>query len=775
LTDSISRLIGFKKLINATLVFLLIIGVCDVAAQSGMKLKLLGLSVEGNDQTDTGLIIASSGLVVGEQLTAEMVQSSIRQLWQLNLFHDIKIIAEKQQLDGVFLLIRVSEYPRLEAWEIEGGKKIGEDAMEEAIDLSPGQVVKPSDTVRLRRKLQTKCEEKGYLLADITVELLVDQEKNLAGLKVDVDEGKKVKIKEITFSGNEAFIDKKLKKSFAETKEKGIFRSGKFNREKFDADLEILIGFYRENGYRDAQVLSDSIWYTEDKKRMLIDIQVEEGAQLYFGDVDFSGSDLFSVDELKRLLLFRPGEVFNQRKYDLTVRERIGSLFYDRGYIYAQIQPTLTPAGGDTLDVEFHIEAGNRFTVRKINITGNNKTREKVIRREFTIKPGNTFDVSKLRRSIREVAILNYFADVQPDIEDVSEDEVDLWVKVEEKPTDQANLSAGYSERDGMIGALGFSAPNLFGSGQQGNFEWNFGNQYNSFSIGYTEPWLFDKEMLVGGSFYHIKRRWTEGFTERLIGGSVHLGKRFAWPDDYFRGDWIYRIERSQNTNIEDSIAEEIDPDKRISSSLTQIITRDSRDFVEFPTRGSVASLSTELAGGPLQGHDRYHKHILSIDWYTPIFKKIVMFNHFQYGYMDALSSADQDIPHLEYFYMGGSGLSLGTSLRGYEERTVGQSSTTGGVSAQGAKSKLKTTVEMRVQMVDNPTIYGLAFAEAGNTWLNFVRTDPFDLRRSAGFGVRIYMPMIGLIGLDYGYGFDKDASGREPGWTPHFQFGRTF
>ncbi len=762
-----------KKPVLVTLCLICLLWV-ELYAQSDEQFRLFGLNVEGNDRTDTGLIIATSGLVVGERLTGEMIQDAIRQLWQLNLFSDIKVIAESQEGEGVFLLIRIVEYPRLEVVDIGGGKKISKDDLEDAIDLNRGQVLKPSDPVRLRRKIQRLCREKGYLLADIKVEIREGSKEGLASLYVRVSEGKKVRIKKITFNGNEAFSNKKLRKHLKNTRQKSLFRSGVFHRDKFEEDLEILIDFYRENGYKDARVISDTTLYSEDRKRMFLVVKLEEGPQLYFGKVEFSGSDLFSEDELRRQLLFKHGEVYNQKKYDITVRENLGSLFYDRGYIYAQVQPTMTPAGGDTLDVNIHLEAGNRFSVRKIHVTGNTKTREKVIRREFVLKPGYTFDVSKLRRSVREVAILNYFADVQPDLEDVSEDEVDLWINVEEKPTDQANVSAGYSERDGMIGSLGFAASNLFGTGQTLSFDWNFGKQYGAFSVSYTEPWFLDTETLIGGSFYHVKRRWTEGFTEKLIGGSVRLGRRFEWPDDYFRGDWIYRVERSRNINISESMKSQVDSTVRVSSSLTQIITRDSRNFVEFPTAGSVVSLSTELAGGPMTGDDKYHKHIFSVEWYTPLLPRLVMYNHFLCGFLASLTGNAYDIPHLEYFYMGGGGISLGTSLRGYEERTVGPPSSSSS-SAAGGKSQLKTTVELRIQMVDNPTIYGLAFAEAGNTWLNFDRTDPFDLRRSVGLGIRLYMPMIGLIGLDYGYGFDPDVSGTKPGWIPHFQFGRTF
>ncbi len=768
--------------IIAFLLFVALLVHFTAQAQSTAEWKLLGVSVEGNDRTDPGLIIATSGLVVGDVLTGEKIQSSIRTLWTLGLFADIKIVAEQTTESGIYLVIRVVESPRLEFVDIVGGKKLGKDEVEKAIDVAKGQVLKPSDPVRLRRKLEALAAEKGYLLADLTIDIQDGSSPNLKTIKVTIEEGKKVKIKKINFIGNLAFTDKKLRKQLKNTKEKAWFRSGEFKRDKFDEDLTKLVEIYREQGYRDFEVVKDSLYYSEDRKFMYIDINVIEGERYYFGNVTFEGEVLYSDAELREQLLFKPGEIFNQTKFDLTRYEKLSNLYYDHGYIFAQIQTVETPRGRDTLDIIYRIDPGNRFSVRKINISGNTKTREKVIRREFSLKPGDTFDVSKLRRSVRDVTILNFFADVKPDVEDVSADEVDLYVKVEEKPTDQANVSAGYSERDGVIGALGFTAPNLLGTGQQLNFDWNFGQQYGSFSVSYTEPWLFDTETLAGVSFYNVRRRWVDGFSENLLGGSLRMGKRFRWPDDYFRGDWVYRYEQSRLYDFSETFQENnsnniVEGETRHSSGITQIISRDSRDFPEFPTSGSVFSLTTELAGGPLKGDDRYHKHVASVEWYSPVSPKFVIYNSFLIGYLDALTGNSRDIPLLKYFYMGGSGLSLGAPLRGYDERTVGPPPRGSSSTALGGKSQLKFGSEARVQILNNPTIYGLAFAEAGNTWLTFQQTDPSNLRRSAGFGIRLYMPLIGLIGLDYGYGFDyyNSLGVRKGRWLPHFQFGRQF
>ncbi|MBM3326439.1 MAG: outer membrane protein assembly factor BamA [Calditrichaeota bacterium] len=752
----------------------------NTAAQSGAEFKLLSVAVEGNSTVDAGLIIAASGLVVGDNITGDKIQNAIRSLWKLNLFSDVRIIADLATANGIYLLVKVEEYPRLEFVDVSGGKKAGKADLEKAVDLNKGQVVKPSDPLRIKQKITKLCAEKGYLLADIAVEIRAGSAPDRKNLFVKVVEGKKVRIKQIKFTGNTAVKAKILRKQMKATKQRGFFRSGEFKSDKFLEDKTKIVEYYREHGFRDAEVLSDSIWYSDDLKRMFIRIDISEGVKYYFGDVSFSGAELFNEAELLSQLMFRRGDEFNQTRFEATMHERLSALYYDRGYIFAQIAPELTPRG-DTLDIHYQITPGNRFSVRRINITGNTKTRDKVIRREFSLKPGETFDVSKLRRSLRDVTILNFFGKVEPDVEDVSEDEVDLWVKVEEKPTDQANMSVGYSERDKFIGAIGFTAPNLFGRGQQLNLDWNFGQNYGSFSISFTEPWLFDTKTLVGGSFYNIRRRWVNEFNEYLLGGSLRFGRSVRWPDDYCRGDWIYRVERSRYTNLSDaykarSDATLVEGEVRWSNSITQILTRDSRDYPEFPTTGSVASLSSELAGGPLTGDDRYHKHIASLDWYSPLFKKFILYNHLTYGYLEGLTDKSRDIPPLKYFYMGGGGLALGTPLRGYEDRTIGPPASSGGY-AQGGKVQFKTTIELRIQIVENPTIYGLTFWEAGNTWLNFRQTDLFDLKRSAGLGVRFYMPLIGLIGFDYGFGFDyyNVAGVRRGRWVPHFQFGRQF
>lgn len=788
----------------ALCVLLLLAGLSQ--SQTG-KIRLIGLSVEGNKAADEGLIRANSGLVVGSEITGEDIQTAIKQIWKLGLFSDVQIVLDNEVPQGAFFKIVVKEYPRLEKVEVSGNKKLKKDTIEEVLDFTPGQILRADQITTARNKLLDKYADEGYLLAKVETKSYVDEASGRTVLKFQIDEGKKVKIKQITFHGNEEhekkgvwfpaslvnwmvewmvpddpFTEGKLRGQMKETKAaQFIFHAGEFKEAKFQEDLKKVVEYYRNHGYRDATIVTDSIRYSQNRKRMSIDIWVDEGTKYYFGAFTFSGNTLYSEDELKQHLLVATGEVYSAEKLELSVKENLTNLYYDRGYIYANVSPIEVPAGRDTVNVHFRVLEGNEFKVRLINIEGNTKTRENVIRRELALNPGDTFDVSKLRRSAREVTILNYFSSIVPDVQPVNDQEVDLFFRVEEKSTDQVQVSAGYSERDGVIGSLGFTMPNLFGGGQRFSLDWQFGKIYRTFSISLTEPWLFDTPTLVGVSFFHTRRGGSYyGFDENIIGGSLRLGRKLKWPDDYFRIDWIYRLERAVYSNFSAGFAATnprglVEDVPRISSGVTTILTRDSRDNPEFPTTGSVNRYSFELAGGPFGGGDQYHKHTFSSEWYTPVLGKLVLYSDTEMGLIGPLNDSPQAVPYIEQFFMGGSGLSLGVPLRGYDERMIGPQS---GVYAAGGKTMFKQSLELRLPVVYNPTIFVLGFAEAGNVWLNLENTDLFDLRRSVGLGVRLYMPMIGLIGLDYGYGLDyfDPATGQRHGeWVPHFQFGRGF
>lgn len=773
---------ALKKVFLGTIAALMVLCVSDSSAQLEQRtLKLLGLSVEGNRTADANFIKLNSGLSVDQEITGEDIQKAIKQLWSLNMFSDIEVVLDKELGSAVYLIIKVKEYPRLDRIELEGNKKIKKKDIEKELDLYKGQVLGPRELRKAEAKIKKQYEQKGYLLAEVESRERPSEREGQSILRIKIKEGSKVTIEKVRFHGNTAFSNKKLSKQLKKTKENGFLflGGGDFDQVKYQEDKTKVLDFYRKEGFRDAEVLRDSISYANNKEDMYIDIWVREGTRYYFGDITWEGNELYTKEQLNTYLDFKRGDVYNKEKVEKAVFERVGSLYYDSGYIFAQITPQEKPVTADTVDLHFRIVEGNAVKVNKIHITGNTKTKEKVIRRELRIRPGDTFSREALIRSQREIFILNYFADVKPDVQPVSDEFVDISLEVEEKSTDTANLSAGYSERDKLIGSVGVTMNNFFGNGQVLSFDWNFGRAFRSFQVSFTEPWFLDSPTLIGASVYDTKRdaRYT-GYEQHSQGGSIRLGRRLRWPDNFFRADWIYRIDRTNLSDF-DPLIVEANPNGIVSqkwplttSSVTQIITRSSLDRPEFPTTGSRFSFSTEVSGGPLAGNVSYHKHIIQNEWFNPIFLSFVLFNSVQTGYIEGFGADSNNIPFLEFFFMGGEGLSRSIPLRGYNDPLSGT------VTEPGGKVMFKYSTELRFPISPNPTIFGLIFAEAGNTWLGLNKTDLFDLRRSVGIGARIFMPMLGILGFDYAYGFDNidPLTGNKFGdWKPHFVFGRSF
>lgn len=771
---------GVKNRIYAFMVIVMICVLAFPLVSFGQRssVKVLGVTVEGQKTADPTIIQINSGITSGKEITSDDIQKAIKNLWSLNIFSDVEVLLDKEVAGGVYLTIRVKEYPRLEKVELEGNKKLKKNDIDEALDFYKGQVLSSHQINLAKRKLKKLYAEKGYLLAEITPETYDAEKEGKVILRLKIKEGNKVQVKKINFFGNENFTDGKLRKQMKETKEDRWWRGADFDRKKFDEDLLKVGEFYRNEGFRDAEIVGDSVYFDDSKKDLFIDVTVTEGNKYYVGDITWDGNEIHSSERLESLLGFKSGDVYNQEKLQKAIIERLGTLYYDSGYIYSQINPKEVPVAADTVDIQFVISEGEPVKINLVHVAGNTRTKEKVIRRELRINPGDVFSKAALERSQREVWVLNYFSDVKIDYWPVGEDEIDLKFTVEEKSTDLANMSAGWSERDKVIGSIGVAMNNLFGNGQRLSFDWNFGRYYRSFQISFTEPWLRDTPTLAGFSFYDTNRDATYiGYRQRSTGGQLRLGRRFRWPDNYFRGDWIYRIDSTELSDFIDSIVAAnprniVGTDwPLISSSLTQIISRNSLNRPEFPTEGSEVSLSTEFAGGVLGGNVGYHKYMLSASWFTPAIWKFVLYNHTIAGFIDGWTN-DSKIPYLEYFFLGGEGMSRSTPLRGYDDPLAGYAT------SEGGKVMLKYTTEIRFPIIPNPTMFGLIFAEAGNTWANVTDTDPFDLRRSVGIGARIYMPMIGIIGFDYAYGFDNydTATGKTYGqWKPHFVFGRSF
>ncbi len=764
-------------------------------AQSQQVYKILGISVEGNSLADPAAIIANSGLRVGDELVVpgDQVAQGLRKLWSLKIFEDVQIAIDRRIADGVFLVFKVREYPRLDATLVEGADEISEEDVRKKIPLVRGQVVTPQDLRRMEKDIKRLYEEEGYLLAKVAMTTAPsDTSVARVNILVSIDEGQEVEVVRIEVEGNQAFPDGDLTGAMDETSESTWWKfwsSANLDRKKYEEDKKKMIEFYRKNGYRDAAILSDSIWYDEVDEGLRILINVHEGPQYYIRSITWEGNTVYPEPALNERLAMYPGDVYDMQMFEQNLRGNetqtdVASLYLDNGYLRFNLEPIENRAGNDSIDLTIRVYENNQFRIGQVNIKGNTKTWDKVIRRELYTRPGDYFSRASIIRSIRQLSVLNYFnpEKIKPDYAFVDDKTVDLTYEVEEKSSDNINASVGYSGAFGFTGALGFTITNFSiseplsgGAGQILSFEWQFGeaSRFRTFSIGFTEPWLFGTSTLFGVSLFDTRQVYY--YDLRQTGGSLKVGRRFRWPDDYFRGDWIL-------TGVVNKVTEGRDLYRSGNQvSLTQIISRNSIDNPIFPTAGSNIALSTELSGGPfLPGDFDYFKWVLDMSFYIPLFggNRVALFAGFTWGSINPLESGDGAVPPIELFFMGGTGLGYvnTTPLRGYVDQSVGPRSIYG--DPLGGKAMAKQTLELRFAVSTNPIpIYVLGFAEAGNVYRDWSKADFLDMSRAAGFGARLQIQPIGLIGFDYGYGFDDvyPRNGQPDGWRFHFVFGRGF
>lgn len=787
-----------SRKLNSVLFFFLLLPVGSLFGQQQQQevYKILGISVEGQRSGDPAAIIANTGLKVGDEIAipGEQTRQAIHRLYNLRLFEDVQIFVENKVQDGVYLLIKVKENPRLDRIELSGNDELSEDDILKKINLIKGQVITAQDVSTVVRLLKSQYESDGYLNAQITPKLVPDTTGRV-NLKIEIEEGPKVKVDYIRFHGNKKFDDGDLKGEMKETSERKwwkFWETNKFDKKKYGEDKDLIVAFYRKKGYRDAEIPSDSLSYDSKKRYLTIDISVYEGPQYFIRNISWEGNTVYPSDVLSARLGLKKGDVFNQEKFEQNLRRNeeesdVTSLYADNGYLLFQVDPETKVVGGDSLDILLRIREHNQFRVGRVLITGNSKTYEKVIRRELLTKPGDYFSRQLIIRSLRQLQQLNYFnpEKLKPDVRPVDDKTVDLEYSVEEKSSDTFNMSVGYSGAFGFSGGLGLtfnnfslSEPFRGGAGQMLSFDWQFGvsNYYRNFSIGFTEPWMFNTPTLFGVNIFDTYQSYYANL--HYQGASIRVGRRFKWPDMYFRGDWTLLFQKNEYAPLGVPTATDVLLEgKSTQLGMSQVISRNSTDSPIFPARGSSFSLMTSIYGGPSFGKQvaRYHKHVFGADWYIPLTMsgRITLMSSSTIGLLFGFEK-NSYIPYQDLFFMGGTGLGQFsvTPLRGYDDRSIGPNS-----GIDGGRAMIKHTVELRFALTLDPIpIYTLFFAEAGNVWHDKTVMDPLDLRRSAGLGIRLLVNPIGLIGFDYGYGYDPPApGGKAPGWKFHFQFGKSF
>lgn len=763
----------------------------QITENASKPMTILGLSVEGNTFVDAQTIISLSNLHIGDVINLQgdtKIQEATLSIWKRQQFHKVNIKIDKLTNDGVFLAIEVEEFPRINDIIIKDNDKINTKDLMKEVQKNRGEILSNYDTLLIKNRIKEAYNKEGLAFAKISPEVRFTDLKNYVDLYLFIDEGTKFKVHSITFDGNTHFSDKKLASAFKDTKTKSwweFWRSAKFDEKKYQEDKKLLDDFLKKNGYIDGEIISDSIGYDVEQGQVNIAIKIYEGNQYYLRNIDFEGNTIYPDELLKSRLNFTKGDVYDADKFKHNLegnedQSDAASLYLDNGYLQARLITNETRVASDSVDVKVYVYEGQRFKIGKVEIVGNTKTKDKVIRRELFTMPGDYFDRSAVIRSIRALGMLNYFnpEKLLPNVapSKVDNTSVDIVYNVEERSTDTFNASVGFAGTFGLTASVGLSFNNFSllepirgGSGQILNLNVEIGqlNRYQTFSLGFTEPWLNDEPTTLGFNLFDT--RYSYYFDMRRSGGSVNIGRRFKWPDDYWRGDWNFRVMYNDigTDNQTDFIP-------GLEVTIAQQFSRISLNNQFFPSVGSKFTFSNNFAMGAIGiGKTDYLKTDIGFDIYNPLMQikgqdRLVLMLSTKWGYIAGLKS-DSTIPPIERYYMGGNGLSGWgvTPMRGYPDRSFGPD--------DGSYVLAKYTTELRFAIsLDPMPIYIYTFAEAGNIWQSFGKTDPFNLKRSAGIGVHLFIQPIGMLGFSYGYGFDPIYGGTKPsGWQFLFHIGQ--
>jgi outer membrane protein insertion porin family len=711
------------------------------------------LVIQGLAVQQSSLIRNSIGLRENADFTPQDVQQAVKNLYKLGYFKSIDFYVTKENDSSASLLLTVTENPTVEVIEFSGNKKIPKKDLEEKMTIKKGSSC--SDALLFGNALICKklYSQKGYLLADVKTETIPTKIPGNVLVKFKFSEGPKVVIKKIMFKGNSAFKEGKLKWTF-KTKERQFFWGGDFDEDKYKDDLDSLMLFYNDQGYMDARVVRDSLWYGANKKDLYISIEVSEGKKFVTGDFFFSGNKVIETSTLTSTILMKKGKPFQKSKFEAT-KEFVVNSYREEGYLWVQVRDRQS-FRGDTVDVTFDIAEGKPAVVRKIDITGNMKTKEKVIRREMKIMPGQKYKQSLMMRSVRDIYQLNYFSNVKPDLHPNEDGTVDLEFNIAEKDNiGQLSLGASYSEADGMMGTFTTSIPNFRGAGQKLDLNFEYGQNRQDVSIGFTEPWAFNTPTSLSGSIYYQKTNYYGEQTQYGFSGSA--GRRLKWPDDYFSASVAYDLAWKQENDTASTLfpnGVHLRP-KGIMSKVTLSLFRDDTDMPKFPSQGSRLTISPGISG--LGGDYRYLKSQITYDWYFPLFWKFVLCTKSNFGLISSLDGSGQmEMSRFDAWSAGGSWLTDGI-IRGYKERTFGYVN-----NPQNGVALLALSSEIRFPILEQ-TLYLSMFGDAGNTWGSLSQVSLDDLYPGVGFGLRLDVPMLGLLGFDFGWGL------REPSQYEHF------
>ncbi len=840
------------------------------------RMPIGGISVEGVDNYEDYLLIGISGLSVGEEVTVpgDEITAAVKRYWKHGLFSSARIEAEKIQNDSIYLKIVLATRPRVSRVNINGVKKSERDDLEQKIGIVSGNQITPNMVDRARLIIKGYFDEKGFKNAEVDIVQRDDiNKKDHMIVDVNIDKKEKVKVGHIYITGNDNLKRRKiiggpfgggLLKKTHENKFSNILRSKKFTTEKYKEDKERIIEKYNELGYRDAQIVADSV---VDLGNNTVDvfIHLDEGQKYYVRDISWVGNTIYSTDALNNVLRMKKGDVYNMKHIKQRLEkddDAVSNYYYNDGYVFNRVKSVEVGEEGDSIDLQVRIFEGTQASINKIKIYGNTRVYEDVIRRELSLKPGDLFSMDAFKQSYQDIAQMGHFDPEKMDftpVPDQSTGMVDLNLGLTPKASDQIELSLGWGYTGVILKAgikfTNFSMRNLFGKGKnrrgilpQGDgqqFEISAstnGSYYQSYSLSFFDPWFGGKRpnslsvstyfsrytdvnsnyynssymnsyysMLYGygnynnsyynnyGSYYDPDKYM------QMFGLSLGWGKRLTWPDNrfslsatlafsrYMLKDWEYFLITDGNCNnvnltlqlSRNSISNPIFPRSGSQISLSVSLTPpyslfDGIDYKELSAHTSTADADRMKNLQKIYHWIEYHKWKFTSRYFTPLSsaqKCFVLMARFDCGFLGHYNRYKRS--PFETFYMGGDGMSGYTSS--YYSETIGlRGYDNGSLTPYGqegyAYSRMSLELRYPFLLQGSTNIYGLAFVEGGNAWNQVKKFNPFDMKRSAGVGVRLFLPMVGMMGIDWAYGFDKVFGSNAYGGSQfHFILGQEF
>ncbi|MFR3489274.1 MAG: outer membrane protein assembly factor [Alistipes ihumii] len=796
------------------------------------------VKVSGIKYLDPEVVASMSGLTKGDtiMIPSDYLSSTLKTMWNQRIYSDVQILTEPVG-DSVNIEIVLRERPRVYDWKIEGVRKGQMSELLETLKLKKGSELSDFVLNSSKDAIRKYFAEKGFYNADVSVRLENDTTlENVVNVFFVVDRKNRVKIGKIDFEGNTALSDRQLRRSFKKTHQKSIniFKGAKYKEKDYEEDKENLIDFYNSRGYRNATILSDSVYRINDK-RLGIALKVDEGNKFYYRNVSWTGNSVYETRQLNDMLGISKGETYDKK----TLHKRLGigkhadyedmssisSLYQNNGYLFSSIDPGEVVVGEDSIDINVKIFEGKQAKINEVKISGNHRVNDRVIRRELYVRPGELYNRALLMQTIRQLNQMQHFdPETSPGIDLVpnSNELVDISFPLEEVASDKFEISGGWGSNM-FVGSVGVQLNNVSLKNFFKGSEWRpyphgqnqqlairgqtNGSYYKAISLNFTEPWLGGKKpnSLTVGLYYSDETdayyAWQSGNRHfRTIGVSVGIGRRLSWPDRYFT---IYNEISYQAYNLKDWSSFLVTNGTSNIFALKTVLARNSVDSPIYPRTGSEFSLSLTLtppyslfqknvdyADPNLPDYKRYkwieyHKWQFKAQWYYPLTNnnKLVLMARAEMGY---LGSYNKNKPSpFEGFDVGGDGMSgynvYGVEivgLRGYENSALTPYTYTADGRADYARAYNKYTMEIRYPFILKPssTIYGLVFAEGGNAFKSWKEFDPFLIKRSIGVGARIYLPIVGMLGIDWGYGFDKAVGQTErSGSQVHFIIGTQF